>query len=344
VRAPSPPLAAAVPDLLPRLRGLATTLVPSERRVAEIILADPQRAARLTISQLADAAQTSQTTVLRLCRELEVRGYRDLRVALAAESGRAAGRAEGDDVVGSDIGRTDSLDEVIRTITHADSQAVVETGTLIDRAVLKAAVTAVARARRIDVFGVGASAFVAQDLQQKLLRIDLISFSWPDQHAALTATALLRPSDVTIGISHTGETRDTVDVVQRAKAQGATTVAITSAPRSHLARAADLTLVTASRETTFRSGATASRIAALTAVDILFVAVAQRRYEQTLAAVDATRRAVSHRRFTRGGQSRDGQPRDNQGRDNQTRDNQSVRGRTGRGPGGEQGRGQRNPN
>jgi DNA-binding MurR/RpiR family transcriptional regulator len=307
MRTPSPPSDTPAPDLLPRLRSLTTGLVPSERRVADIILTDPRRAARLTISQLAQAAETSQTTVLRLCRELGVRGYRDLRVTLAAESGRAAGRAEGDAddgaAVGSDIGRTDSLDEVIRTITHADSQAVLETGTLIDRAVLEDAVTAVAGARRIDIFGVGASAFVAQDLQQKLLRIDLISFSWLDQHAALTATALRRPSDVTIGISHTGETRDTVDVMQRAKAQGATTVAITAAPRSHLARAADLTLVTASRETTFRAGATASRIAALTTVDILFVAVAQRRYEQTLAAVDATRRAVAHRRFAPRGMS-----------------------------------------
>ena len=293
-RPSSPPNPAA--DLLPLLRGVAPGLVPSEKRVADVILADPERASRLTISQLATDAGTSQTTVLRLCHELGVAGYRDLRVALAAASGRAAGRAEHDDI-GSDIGQTDSLDEVIRTITHADSAAVLETGRLLDREALERAVTAVAGAGRIDVFGVGASAFVALDLQQKLHRIGLISFSWPDQHAALTATALLRPGDVTIGISHTGVTRDTADILQRARANGATTVAITSAPRSPVARAVDLALITASRETTFRSGAMASRIAALTVVDVLFVGVAQRRYRQTLAAVDATRKAVAHRRF-----------------------------------------------
>lgn len=294
----------ATSEVVPRLRGLARSLVPSERRVAEVILAAPDQVARLTIRELASAADTSQTTVLRLCRELGVRGYRDLRVALAAESGRAAARAESTDI-GSDIGQSDSPDEVIRTITHADSAAVLETGRLLDRQVLTRAVTAVAGAGRIDVFGVGASAFVAMDLQQKLHRIGLISFCWPDQHAALTATALLRPGDVAIGISHTGDTRDTVDIVQRAHANGATTVAITSAPRSHLARAVDLALIAASRETTFRSGAMASRIAALTVVDILFVSVAQRRYQQTLAAVDATRKAVAHRRF--GGRDKGGQ-------------------------------------
>ena len=56
-------------------------------------------------------------------------------------------------------------------------------------------------------------------------------------------------------------------------------------------------LVTADRETTFRSGATASRIAALSVVDVLFVAVAQRRYDATVHALDATRKAVMPRRF-----------------------------------------------
>jgi DNA-binding MurR/RpiR family transcriptional regulator len=291
-----------VTDLLPRLRGVAPSLAASERRVADCILANPGRSARLTISELATAAQTSETTVLRLCRNLGVRGYRDLRVALAAEHGRAAGRSEGDHDggIGSDIGRSDSLDDVVRKIMHADAAAVTETARILDRKSLDAVVSAVVGARRVDVFGVGASAFVAMDLQQKLHRIGVISFSWPDQHAALTATALLRPGDVAIGVSHTGATRDTVEIVQQARASGATTVAITAAPRSPLAAAVDLRLITASRETTFRSGAMASRIAALSVVDVLFVAVAQRRYDSTVAALEATRAAVALRRFTRG--------------------------------------------
>jgi DNA-binding MurR/RpiR family transcriptional regulator len=103
---------------------------------------------------------------------------------------------------------------------------------------------------------------------------------------------------VALGIPHRGHTRDTLEILRHAMAGGATPVAKPSAPRSHLALAVDLALITASRETTFRSGAMASRIAALTVVDVLFVSVAQRRYQQTLEAVDATRKAVAHRRFT----------------------------------------------
>jgi DNA-binding MurR/RpiR family transcriptional regulator len=283
-------------DVLVTLRGLRPTLVPSLRRVADIVLDAPERAAGFTITELAHAAGTSETTVLRLCRELGVRGYRDLRVALAAESGWEQGRV--DAPVGGDIGRSDDIDSIITTVTVTDQQAIADTARILDREALAAAVAATAAARRVDIFGVGASAVVALDLQQKLHRIGLIAYQWSDTHAALTAAALLDGRDVAIGISHTGATRDTVEVLGEAAARGARTIGVTSVPRSPLAAVADLLLVTSARETTFRSGATASRIAALSVVDVLFVAVAQSRYDSAVAALDATRQAVSVRRFS----------------------------------------------
>ena len=66
--------------------------------------------------------------------------------------------------------------------------------------------------------------------------------------------------------------------------------------QSPTAQVADHVLTTAARETTFRSGATASRLAQLTVVDCLFVGVAQRTYAETLGALEATRNAVRSRR------------------------------------------------
>jgi DNA-binding MurR/RpiR family transcriptional regulator len=283
------------PEVLTRLRGLKPTLVPSKRRVAAYILSDPARASTQTISELAHAARTSETTVLRLCHELGVRGYRELRVALAAESGREQERAANREI-GRDIGRDDDLDAIIDTITFTDQQAIADTARNLDRAAMAEAVALTAQARRVDIVGVGASAVVALDLQQKLHRIGLIAYAWHDTHAALTAAALLGPADVAIGVSHTGATLDTIDAIRVAAAHGARTIVLTGVPNSPLAAAADVLLVTVDRETTFRSGATASRIAALSVVDVLFAAVAQRRYDQAIAALDATRRAVASRR------------------------------------------------
>ncbi len=289
-------------SVLVRLRGLRPNLAPSERRVAEAVLADPAGVAGQTITSLARACLTSETTVMRFCRQLGFPGYPELRLALAAEAAMQAGEDLGSRVAGSDIAPTDDLAQVVAKIAYADAHAVKETGDQLDVAVLEKVVTALVQARRIDLYGAGASAFVAADFQQKLHRIGRAAFAWSDPHMALSSAALLEPGDVAVGISHTGTTIDTVDALAEARRHGATAVGITNFPRSPLAQTADLVLTTAARETTFRSGSMVSRLAQLTVVDCMFVGVAQRTYEATLEALARTYEAVRSRRHgARGG-------------------------------------------
>jgi DNA-binding MurR/RpiR family transcriptional regulator len=280
-----------------RARGLLPSLSPAEQRVARVIIDEAATAARLTITDLAARAGSSETTVIRFCRAMGFAGYSDLRLTLAAEAGRAHDAATADEPVGSDISESDDLAQVVKKIAFADARAVEETATQIDIAVLEQVVDLVAGARRVDIYGVGASAFVAMDFQQKLHRIGRIAYAWSDTHLALTSAALLDGRDVAFGISHTGTTSDTIDAFTEAGRHGARTVALTNFPKSPIARAADLVLTTAARETTFRSGAMASRLAQLTVIDCVFVGVAQRTYAETRAALDVTYAAVRGRRI-----------------------------------------------
>ncbi|HTJ35179.1 MAG TPA: MurR/RpiR family transcriptional regulator [Dactylosporangium sp.] len=278
-----------------KIRGLLPSLSRAEQRVGKIIIDQAATAAAMTITELAKRANTSETTVIRFCRAIGVSGYPELRLRLAAEAGRVQDDG-GQEAVGSDISLSDDLGQVVKTIAYADARAVEDTAAQLDLDALGRVVAAIAEARRIDVYGVGASAFVAQDFQQKLHRIGLVAYAWSDIHLALTSAALLREGDVAVGISHTGTTVDTIEAFAEAGRRGATTVALTNFPKSPITRVADLVLTTAARETTFRSGAMASRLAQLTVVDCVFVGVAQRTYERTKPALEATRDAVRSRR------------------------------------------------
>ncbi|MEV6924352.1 MurR/RpiR family transcriptional regulator [Dactylosporangium sp. NPDC051485] len=278
-----------------KIRGLLPSLSRAEQRVGKIIVDEASTAALMTITELAKRAHTSETTVIRFCRAIGVSGYPELRLRLAAEAGRVQDD-QGQEAVGSDISLSDDLGQVVKTIAYADARAVEDTAAQLDLEVLGKVVAAIAEARRVDVYGVGASAFVAQDFQQKLHRIGLTAYAWSDLHLALTSAALLREGDVAVGISHTGTTMDTIEAFAEAGRRGATLVALTNFPKSPITRVADLVLTTAARETTFRSGAMASRLAQLTVVDCVFVGVAQRTYERTKSALEATRDAVRSRR------------------------------------------------
>jgi DNA-binding MurR/RpiR family transcriptional regulator len=282
-------------SILVRIRAVAPSLHPAQRRVAEAVLRDPAGTAELPIGRLAQQCATSAATVMRFCRSAGLQGYPELRLALARETGRES--AGDGPVLSPDIGHDDSLADIVAKIAFNDAAAVQDTAATLDLDALAAAVEAVATARRIDVYGIGASGFAGQDLHQKLHRIGLLAFAWPDPHAALTSAALLDAGCVAIGISHTGSTVDTVDALRVARESGARTIAITNFVPSPLTEHADLVLATAARETTFRSGAMASRIAQLAVIDCLFVAVAQRSYDRTMSALGRTYRAVRSRRI-----------------------------------------------
>ncbi|MGH3742411.1 MAG: MurR/RpiR family transcriptional regulator, partial [Micromonosporaceae bacterium] len=178
------PIEAKVPanneaaGLIVQISGLLPSLSPAEQRVARQVMADPAQAARRTITELATEAGTSEATVIRFCRSVGLEGYPQLRIRLAAEAAR---RSEPPDarVVGGDIPPGADIAQIIATIAFNDSRAVEETAEQLDAAVCEKVVALLARAGRIDVFGVGASGFVASDFQQKLHRIGRTAFYWP---------------------------------------------------------------------------------------------------------------------------------------------------------------------
>ncbi|MEV0733487.1 MurR/RpiR family transcriptional regulator [Polymorphospora sp. NPDC050346] len=282
--------------MIVHISGLLPSLSPAEQRVARLVVADPADAARRTITDLATAAETSEATVIRFCRSVGMEGYPQLRIRLAAEAAR---RIEPPDarVVGGDIPPGADLAQIIATIAFNDARAVEETAEQLDAEVCERVVDAINNAERVEIYGAGASGFVASDFQQKLHRIGRTAFHFPDVHAALTSSALLSRGDVAIGISHTGTTSDVIEVLEQARVRGATTVAITNFPRSPITEVADFVLTTAARETTYRSGAMASRLAQLTIVDCLFVGVAARNRARARKALEVTAEAVQAHRL-----------------------------------------------
>jgi len=284
-------------DLLVRLRQMLPSLRPAELRIAETVLDDPVAVVGATISDLAARAGVSQASVVRFCRSAGYPGYPGFRIDLARTTSRRAAERERSGVAQGEITRDDDLAEVVSKIAFHEARTIESTARSIDLDALEETVRAVAAADRIDVYGVGASGLTAQDLAQKLSRIGLVCFAPMDSHQQLQSAALLGPGSVSIGISHTGRTVEVHQALTLAGRRGASTVAITGFPTSPLARLADTVLTTAVRETQFRTGALASRIAQLAVVDFLFVNVAQRRFDATTAALKHTYDAVQQHRM-----------------------------------------------
>ncbi|MFG2029051.1 MurR/RpiR family transcriptional regulator [Streptomyces sp. NPDC048825] len=281
---------------LPRLAG-------SLRKVGELILEDPAGVTHCSAAELGRRTGTSQATVTRFCRAIGLDSYQHLLIELAQERGRGEVSDWGSAEIGPDISPDDDLERVVQVVGSADLRAVQQTIDRIDLDAMERAAQAVARARRIDIYGVGGSGAVAQETETRLFRIGCSVRGWTEVHAAATSAALLTPADVAVGISHSGATRETIEPFELAKERGATTVAITSDPRSPLARAADIRLISTSTETIFpgRTGSIGGRHSVLVLIDCLYVRVAQLSYQRASASLALTdhitpRHAVKSRR------------------------------------------------
>jgi len=275
------------------LRTSLPTLQPSLARVATVVLQDTANAVGMSVTELAERAETSEASVIRLCKRIGVKGYAHLRLALAEELGEQ--NSSGETQFTGEIQPDDTLELAVRKIAYYSAKAVRETARFVSMEALRGAVQAVSHAPRTHLFGAGASRLAADDLQQKLVRVGRVAFSWPDVHGAMTGAALIRPGDVAIGISHSGRTQDTLDFLGLASSAGGITVAITSFGESPLAQMAHLVLCTVSQETAFRPGAMSSRMAQLAVADFLFTGVARSNLQASEVALSTTAAALRTR-------------------------------------------------
>jgi DNA-binding MurR/RpiR family transcriptional regulator len=293
------------PDELPdsvlgRVRELLPGFTGALRRVAEQVLADPAATARATIVELAERSGTSPATVTRFCRALGFDGYADLRLGIAGETGRGVHAVSWGVDIGREIQPEDPLDRVLQQIVAADTRAMHDTAARLDLRAIEAAAQAVAAAPRVDIYGASSSALVGAELQFCLHRIGIAAWAWKDIHDGLASAATLGRHDVAVGISHSGQTRETIEVLAEAGSRDATTIALTSYPRSPLAEVADVVLLTAVQDTPFRPEALSARHPQLVVLDLLYIAVAQRLHDKAHTAFQVTARAVDAHRAVKG--------------------------------------------
>ncbi|MBP0457402.1 MurR/RpiR family transcriptional regulator [Streptomyces montanisoli] len=290
-----PPAPAA---LAAKVRTLGPSMTRSMQLVAEAVAGDPAGCAALTVTGLAELTGTSEATVVRTSRLLGYPGYRDLRLALA---GLAAQQQSGrSPAVTADIAVDDSIADVVTKLAYDEQQTLADTAASLDTTQLGAVVSAAVSARRIDIYGAGASSLVGMDLAQKLQRIGLIAYAHADPHLAVTNAVQLRSGDLAIAITHSGSTGDVIEPLRAAFDRGATTVAITGRPDSAVTQYADHVLTTSTaRESELRPAAMSSRTSQLLVVDCVFIGVAQRTYETAAPALSASYEALAHRHSPR---------------------------------------------
>lgn len=262
----------------------------AERKVGECVLADAKWFVHAAVADIARAADVSQPTVIRFCRTLGYKGLPEFKISLSASLGSG-----GTPFVHAELDSSDSMRAVVDKVLGKTAAAVLASRATLSDAALEQAVAVLARARRVEFYGVGNSGIVAQDAQHKFFRFGRSTVAYTDNHVQLMAASVLGSQDVVVAISHSGSSADLMDAVRLAKGNGAAIIAITQAD-SPLAAVADVLINVVSHEDGNTYAPMVSRLLQLMVVDMLAIGLALHWGENAVETLAKTKDSIRQKR------------------------------------------------
>ena len=267
------------------LREKSRLFSPTEQEIVRKILSDPQVVVNMSIHELARYTFSSASTIVRLCHHTGYAGYKDFRKAVTYE---LAMREQSKKAEQQEISHADSLQDIVDKITYKNIVSLEETRALVDLNTLRACLDLIHDARVIYLFGLGASLCAAKDAYLKFLRLNKICVINEDWHSQILQARNARADDLGIVISYSGATVEVIECMKALKENNTPIIAITRCVDSPVAELADQKLYTTANESIFRSGAMSSRISQLNVIDILYTALANDKYEESLEQLSRT--------------------------------------------------------
>ena len=280
-----------VENTLARIRVAQPGMAKGASRIADYILAQPDKIVSMSVTELSEETGVSEGSIINFCRGIGLSGFQQMKLSLAREIVQPV------QFIHEDVARDDDMGTICRKMFHSGIQALRDSLSVIDPASLTDAVDSIRGAKRVEVYGIGSSAPVAEDAHYRMLRIGLDARVVVDSHIQAISASRCDEDVAVLTISHSGATHETVAATRLAREAGAKTIVITNFGRSPIQAYADIVLFTMARETSFRTEAMTSRIAQLCVVDALIAALALADYDRSIETLRQTSDVLSIKRF-----------------------------------------------
>ena len=268
-----------------KLREASKGFTITEKEIAKHILDDPTLVEKLSIHELAKKTFASPSTIVRMCHHTGYAGYKEFRKAVTSE---LLLREQNRKIEQRELGRPDSLEAIVETITYKNIMSLEDTKNLVDLDVMRQCITMIQNARVVYMFGMGASLCAAKDAYLKFLRLNKLCIVNEDWHSQLIQARNATKEDLGIVFSYSGNTVEVVECMKTLRQNQTPIIAITRCVSSPVSELADQKLYTTANESLFRSGAMSSRISQLNIVDILYTALTSDRYDFSLDQLSRT--------------------------------------------------------
>lgn len=263
-------------SLLKEIQSVFSTLSDKEKKIANYILANPEKASRSHIQELADTTGVSISSITRFAKKVSCRNFVEMKV-------RLAGGFESKEEKGIEQQLSSSYRDMLTDVQDLE-----------DRDQLQKVLAHMTKARRLFIYGLGSSGLAAQELNYRLSRMGFVCEAITDPHLMIIRSTLMQKGDVILAFSRSGQTVDLLQSISKGKEKGALVVAFTAFGETPLTKLSDYILWTVHplRNHHLLTGLDLSTLYLIDRISLYFLSDSKReeKYLETVEAIKSRER------------------------------------------------------
>lgn len=228
-------------EVLEVIREQYDQIFSAEKKVADFILENPQKAVECNVSELAKHSKVSDATVVRMCHHIGYTGYYQFRITLAKDLGKQQYRS---------VAMIDSKDTV-EAMFGEFAKAMLVIGRRIDLEVMRGCVELLKTCKQAHIMAVGNTSPLAQYMGFRLGRLGIKSTYNIAPEYFLNHVNLADKGDILIAITQSGVSKQVIQGMELGKEKGLKMIAITASAQSPVSNLANYVLLSAGDEGPF---------------------------------------------------------------------------------------------
>lgn len=266
--------------IIEEIQAAFPKLRKSEQKAASYMLNNTEKMENISLGKMAKEANVSEATVIRMLKAVGYKSFKEIKIAFVEErmkSNEEEGANRG--ILGIPVKEGAQIEDVPGRIIQNTINLLQDSLQSISAKKLKKAVRAIEKADRVCIFSVENSNAVAEDLQTKLMYLGICCEYKKDYYLQSIQAGHMKKGEVAIGISYSGTSINTVDVLKQAKKNGATTIAITNFAHTPLVENADIVILTSDKQFLYGNDIF-SRTIHMAVVDMIYMGLLVDDYEK----------------------------------------------------------------
>lgn len=269
----------------------------SEQKAASYMLEHVEEMEKISLGKMAKGAEVSEATVIRMLKAVGYKSFKEIKIAFVEERMKKKEIDEANrGILGISMKKGNQIEDVPGRIIQNTINLLQDSLQAISAKKLKKAVKAIEKAERVCIFSVENSNAVAEDLQTKLMYLGIYCEYTKDYYLQSIQAGHMKKGEVAIGISYSGTSINTVDVLKQAKKNGATTIAITNFDKTPLVEQADIVILTSDKQFLYGNDIF-SRTIHMAVVDMIYTGLLVDDYEKYSQRLHCSGKLVHRRSY-----------------------------------------------